>query len=103
MRQVLILNKSSHDFSEAKEFGELVYLTEGKLDRFAVNSIYRTVEQAIMDSDKRDYIVPCSLNILNIVVCSMFVARHNRLNLLIYNGFKKKYLERNILFSSLKN
>lgn len=96
--KVYILNKSSHDFSHAKTFGELVFVTEGLVDRFAVNSLHREIKELIDKSNPDDLIVPCSLAILNILTTSMFSHKHGRLNLLLYHSRKKQYLERNLVF-----
>lgn len=96
MTTVYVTNKSSHDFSSAKKFGKLVYITSGRLNRFNVNNMYRFAEEALEDSMEHDYIVPCSLNILNSIVCSLFAYKHGRLNLLLFK--KGDYLERNLVF-----
>lgn len=96
MNKVYIINKSAHDFEPAAKFGELIFLSEGSANRFAVNSIYRQFSEYMKDSSPNDYIVLCSLNIMNVVACSIFVAKHKRLNLLLFKD--GKYLERNIKF-----
>ena len=37
-RTVYIVNRSSHDFS-AQDYGKLVYVTEGRVNRFAANDM----------------------------------------------------------------
>ena len=92
---VYIVNKSAHDFSAAEKFGELVYITKGRLNRFAVNDMCRKTKQALEHSSPDDYIVPCSLNVLNAVACSVFARKHGRLNLLLFKD--GDYLERNLI------
>ena len=105
---VYIVNKSAHNFSEAEKFGEIVFLTSGRLNRFNINDMHRQCTEALSESKEDDYIVPCSLNILNSIACSIFAVKHGRLNLLLFKegryksdkGYKEKdtYLERNIVF-----
>lgn len=96
MTKVYVVNKSNHDFSKAEKFGELVYVTKGRLHRYNVNDMVRKANEAFENSMKEDYIVLCSLNVLNSVVCATFAMKHKRLNLLLYKS--GKYLERNIVY-----
>jgi hypothetical protein len=95
-KRVYIVNKSAHDFSEAEKFGQLVFITEGRLNRFSVNDMHRQTVEVLLGSTMFDYIVPCSLNVLNSIVCATFAVKHNRLNLLLFK--QGDYLERNVVF-----
>jgi hypothetical protein len=95
-KRVYIVNKSAHDFSEAEKYGNLVFITEGRLNRFSVNDMHRQTDEALLGSTMYDYIVPCSLNVLNSVVCATFAVKHRRLNLLLFK--QGDYIERNIVF-----
>ena len=96
MNNVFIVNKSSHDFSAAKQFGELIFLSEGSINRYAVNSMFRIFTDTMKDSNSNDYIVPCSLNVMNSIACAIFARKHGKLNLLLFkNG---EYIERNMIF-----
>lgn len=94
-RKVYIVNKSHHDFSPAEKYGELVFMSEGPLSRYAINDMARRFAPHIETSDPSDCILLSSLNSMNVVAAALFAARHKRLNLLIYrNG---RYVERNIV------
>lgn len=91
--QVYIVNKSAHDFSAAEEYGEVKFLSEGSMNRYATNSMIRQFTDIMEESEEHDYIVPCSLNVMNSIACAIFAYKHGKLNLLLYkNG---KYIERN--------
>lgn len=94
--KVFVANKSAHDFSDAKKYGRLIFITEGKLNRFNVNDMHRRASEAMKKSEPNDYIVPCSLNVLNSIICSTFAVMHGRLNLLLFK--EGGYVERNIVF-----
>jgi hypothetical protein len=96
MTKVYIVNKSAHDFTEAEKYGELVFITEGRLNRFNVNDMHRQASDAMENSSHKDYIVPCSLNVLNSIVCATFAVKHKCLNLLLFK--QGDYIERNIVF-----
>ena len=92
---VYIVNKSAHDFSAAERYGRLVFLSEGPMNRYAVNHMHRLFSSAMHSSSKDDFIVPCSLNVMNAVACALFGAKHRQLNLLLFKD--GKYIERNIV------
>lgn len=94
-RKVYVVNKSSHDFGPADKYGEVKFLSEGSMNRYAVNSMHRTFSEALSLSEKDDYIVPCSLNVMNAIACAIFAHKHGRLNLLLFK--EGVYLERNLV------
>ena len=91
--KVFIVNKSSHDFGPAQKYGEVIFLSEGSMNRYATNSMFRLFKEKLEGSTEGDYIVPCSLNVMNSIACAIFARKHNRLNLLLFkDGI---YIERN--------
>jgi hypothetical protein len=94
-RKVFIVNKSAHDFSPAEKFGDLIFLSEGPMNRYEVNSMHRTFSHLMRGSDSHDYIVPCSLNVMNSIACAIFAKMHGKLNLLLYKD--GGYIERNLV------
>ena len=94
-KRVYIVNRSSHDFSQAEKYGEIKFLSEGSMNRYAVNSMYRQFSEAMELSEKDDYIVPCSLNVMNSLACAVFAHKHGALNLLLFKD--GSYIERNLV------
>ncbi len=95
--KVYIVNKSAHDFSSAMDFGELIFLSEGPVNRYATNNMMRIFTDKMKDSSSEDHIVLCSLNVMNSIACSVFVHKHGRLNLLLFKD--GHYIERNLVFN----
>lgn len=96
MPLVYVVNKAAHDYSDAQRFGELIFCTEGSMDRYDTSQMYRELAHAMEDSAPDDYILLTSLTSLCSVACAMFAWRHSCLNLLIHkdNG----YIERKLVF-----
>ena len=92
-KRVFIVNKSSHDFEPAKKYGEIKYLSEGSMNRYATNSMVRQFSEVMELSQADDYIVPCSLNVMNSIACAIFAHKHGCLNLLLFKD--GTYIERN--------
>lgn len=94
-KRVYIVNKSSHDFKPAEKYGDVIFLSEGSMNRYAVNSMHRQFSDAMSISEDHDYIVPCSLNVMNSIACAIFANKHGRLNLLLFKD--GLYIERNLV------
>jgi hypothetical protein len=93
MTKVYIVNKSHHDFGAAKNYGEIVFLSEGPMNRYSTNNMLRVFTERMKGSSGEDYIVPCSLNVMNSIACAIFAYKHGKLNLLLFK--EGSYIERN--------
>lgn len=97
--KVFVVNKSSHDYSKAEEFGELVFMTEGNIpSKFDTSRMYRIFYEYLKNSNSEDYILITGMNIMCSIASAMFATMHSRLNLLIYKqatrNKESEYLER---------
>ena len=99
-RSVWITNRSSHDFSGAERFGALRFLSEGMLRKRNVAFMVRKFEQALECSTPDDYLLPTSLSIMTALAAVVFVQKHGRLNLLIFED--GKYKARTVVFGKEK-
>ena len=97
MRKVYITNRGPHDYSAAESFGELVYCTDGALDKMDLSQMYRECQTAMADSQQDDYILLTSLTSLCSVACAYFAAKHGELHVLIHRG--DSYVERALYFN----
>lgn len=93
MSNVYVVNKSAHDFSPAEQYGEVIFLSEGPMNRYSTNNMFRTFTDKLKGSKEDDYIVPCSLNVMNSIACAIFAHKHGKLNLLLFK--EGSYIERN--------
>jgi hypothetical protein len=105
LSKVYIVNNSGHDFSPAEDFGELVIMSEGSVDKFQITAMLRQFGPFLDLSEQEDYIVPSGPSIMNAIACSYFAAMHGRLNLLIWrlahNGHDR-YVHRKVIFPERK-
>ncbi len=93
-KTVFVPNKGAHDFSLALQYGDLHFLTEGRINPTAVGGLYRQLEQEMQNASSHDYLLIHSLPILNVLAATILVDRFRRLNLLIWR--KDHYAERNL-------
>jgi len=101
MPKVYIPNNSGHDFSNAEEYGTPVFITEGTIDRFKINQMYREVADALKDSTDEDYIIVSGLTQINVVLTSAFAYKHGVLNMLIYDVKEERYILRKLVLSNM--
>ena len=97
MTKVYIPNRGPHDYTEAAQFGHLIYCTEGSLDKFDTSQMFREITDAMWDAGPKDYILLTSLTSLCSVACAIFAHRFGKLNLLIHRG--QGYVERTLILT----
>ncbi|MCK5604594.1 hypothetical protein KAR91_22085 [Candidatus Pacearchaeota archaeon] len=94
-RKVFIVNRSCHNFSAAKKFGELVFMTEGQINRYAISEVFRAFDEPLNNSHVDDYLLVSGMSTMLVVASSILANKHGRINLLLYkNG---RYLERTVM------
>lgn len=98
MPRVYVVNKGPHDYSDAERFGELVFCTEGSIDKFDLAQMHREVSDSLADSEACDYLLLTSLTSLCSVACAIFATKHGRLNILLHRG--DGYTERTLIFNN---
>lgn len=83
-KKVYITNRGGHNYEKAAQFGELVFVTEGTLNRFSTSTIYRAFVDAMQGSSEDDYMLITSMNVVNAIGAAVFARKHGKLNLLLY-------------------
>ncbi len=105
MPTVYIVNKGAHDCSDAKRYGDLVYMSEGSVSRFATATVYRDFAYHLCDSKVDDYILITGLSVMVGIACGIFASLHGKLNLLLFkpgrDGKPGYYIERIIMIKEL--
>jgi hypothetical protein len=98
MPKVFVPNEGAgHDYSEAKQYGEIVFVTSGSVNPFDTGVMNRHWTAALVNSSPLDYIVVTSLNSLCMIGAAQFAIRHKRLNLLVFSN-QGRYRKREIVF-----
>ena len=82
---VFVTNLGTHDYTPAKKYGELRFLTRGKINRYETSTIYREFIDAMSDSKESDHLLISSLSILNSIAAAILARKHGVVNFLLYN------------------
>jgi hypothetical protein len=99
--KVYIPSKSFHNFNDAKRFGDLVFCTEGTINREDVQNITRLVVTAMEDCEAGDYIMISGLSVINSIMCALFAGKHKRINFLLFDDDTQTYISRKIVLSEV--
>lgn len=99
MPKVFIVNNSGHDFSGAKNFGEVVFLSTGAIPRYNINQMYREFSNVLKHSKPDDFLLCTALTQMNMVAAAIFAHLHGRVNLLIHKN--NGYVQRSVELSNL--
>jgi hypothetical protein len=99
-KNVYILSRSTHDYSPAKVFGNIKYLSSGPLGRYNVTNMARLFTEVLKHSNPDDYILITGMTVMSCIACAIFVAKHGRLNLLLFRADpgNHHYIERTVIF-----
>lgn len=95
MAKVFVVNRGPHNYAQAERFGQLIFCTDGVMDRYDTAQMYRELEASMKESDPEDYILLTSLSTLCCIACAIFSAKHGELNLLLYSG--DNYIARSLI------
>lgn len=99
MAKVFVVNKAPYDFTDAEAYGEVIFCTQGLVDKYDTGLMYREIAEAMQDSQEGDYILLTSLHALCGVACAIFAAKHQCLNLLLHRG--NTYITRHLYLKGL--
>lgn len=92
MATVYVVNFSEQDFSPAEKWGNIQYITRGRgLNVFDIEGLLMICKEALLDSTPEDWLIISGPSILNIVVSSIMLTRHNRVNFLLFDAKARDY------------
>lgn len=102
MRTVWIVNSSGHNFDAAKDYGEFVPLTKGKVNIFNTERLIQEFKSKMANMNKDDWILLSGNVVLNVIAVAVAFAKHKEANLLIYDVIRKEYVPREMSFSEFE-
>lgn len=95
MKKVFVINAGGHDYSDAERFGELVFCTEGSVNKWDTAQMYREMSDALLDAHEDDYLLLTSLATLCSVAAAIMACQFGKVNFLLYRD--GEYIERSIV------
>lgn len=92
--KVFIPNKSFREYKGVDQYGDIVFLTEGNVNRFKVHTLYHQIWEKMEDAGPDDYLLVSSLSILNAIAASIMAFKFGRVNFLQFDN--DRYVPREI-------
>ena len=99
MPTVYVINRGGHDYSAAKKYGPLVFLSEGPMSKYETSQIYRKFSMKLRESSSNDIIMLTGLTTMACIACACFAFLHGKLNLLLFKN--DRYVERTLSLGEL--
>jgi hypothetical protein len=84
MPNVFVVSNGGHDFSKAKQFGPLIFLSSGTVNKFHITEMAREFAAILSISEPEDYLVLNGPTVMSCVACSIMAQLHGKLNLLLW-------------------
>ena len=105
-QNVYIVNKGGHDYTNAKKYGKLTYMSEGMIDRYATGVIYRLFAEKLKNFKEDDYLLLGGSTVMNSIACGIIGRKFGILHLLIFKFYGRPskrgyYVRRSINIDSL--
>ena len=87
MSKVFVVNKGHHNYEQAKEFGELVFLTEESLNIFASSNLVYTISAPLLEQSSGDDYLLLSGHILpNAIAFNTMMKKNLKVKSLVWLG-----------------
>jgi len=98
MPKVFIINKGRHNYTDAEKYGELVSVSEGSIDKYNPDKIYRDFYEVLNNSTPEDFLLLSGLALVNSIATGIMVALHGKVNYLIFHQRKSNYIKKDLTF-----
>lgn len=89
MSKVYITNSAGHDFTNAKQFGELVWVTKGFVSFHSLDRLKHILSEKLAETKPEDYLLLSGTQVICVVASVIWYEKHKCINLLVHD--KKHY------------
>lgn len=96
MAKVYIVNNTNHDYSKAEQYGELVYVTKGKLPIFKTNTVRAMLEKGLVKFSKDDYLLISGPAIVSVMAATILYNNFDTVKFLVFDAKQQDYVVRHI-------
>ena len=96
MAKVYVVNNVHHDFSKAEQYGELVYVTKGKLPIFKTSIVRAMLEKGLAKFTKYDYLLISGPVIVHIMAATLLFNKFDTVKFLVFDAKQQNYVVRHL-------
>lgn len=98
---VYIANRSGHNYSGAERFGQLVAVTQHRVNVFATDRLRTDITHALRDAKPEDLLLLGGSPLVNVLCAFILLQRHGLLNIIYWDGLKQDYIRRKLSFTEV--
>jgi len=96
MAKVYVVNNTNHDYSKAEQYGELVYITKGKLPIFKTNTVRAMLEKGLVKFTKDDYLLISGPAIVSVMAATILYNNFDTVKFLVFDAKQQDYVVRHL-------
>ena len=96
MAKVYVVNNTNHDYSKAELYGELVYVTKGKLPIFKTNTVRAMLEKGLVKFTKDDYLLISGPAIVSVMAAIILFNKFDTVKFLVFDAKQQDYVVRHL-------
>ncbi len=96
MAKVYVVNNANHDYSKAEQYGELMYVTRGKLPIFKTSTVRAMLEKGLVKFTKDDYLLISGPAIVNIIAATILYNKFDTVKFLVFDAKQQDYVVRHL-------
>ena len=96
MAKVYVVNNTNHDYSKAEQYGELVYITKGKVPIFKTNTVRAMLEKGLVKFTKDDYLLISGPAIVSVMAATILYNNFDTVKFLVFDAKQQDYVVRHL-------
>ena len=96
MAKVYVVNNANHDYSKAEQYGELMYVTRGKLPIFKTSTVRAMLEKGLVKFTKDDYLLISGPAIVSIMAATILYNKFDIVKFLVFDAKQQDYVVRHL-------
>jgi len=96
MAKVYVVNNANHNYSKAEQYGELMYVTKGKLPIFKTSTVRAMLEKGLVKFTKDDYLLISGPAIVNIMAATLLFNKFDTVKFLVFDTKQQDYVVRHL-------
>lgn len=95
-RKVFIANVSGHDYTRAKRFGDLIGVTQRRVDITHTDRLELDVQSVLRNASDKDYLLVSGSPVVNALCIAYLLNKHGHVNMLFWDALERDYILRTI-------
>ena len=96
MAKVYVVNNANYDYSKAEQYGELVYVTKGKLPIFRTSTVRAMLEKGLVKFTKDDYLLISGPAIVSVMAATILYNKFDTVKFLVFDAKQQDYVVRHL-------